>query len=204
MPTPQRIEKVKRLLAQRQPDLRVVLEGVAIAHNASAVIRTCDAAGVLHLHLVSPHPELLGINKAISTRAEKWVEIHLHPSLSECLGPLRKMGFKIAVTHLAKGAMAYGDLDYTQALAIVFGSEAEGVSGEALEMADYRIQVPMFGMVQSLNLSVSVGVILFEAAKQRLDRGFYGRRRLSDEEYEAYLRKWLSGDAGSELGKGSQ
>jgi len=192
VPTPQRIERVKRLLALRQPDLRVVLEGVAIAHNASAVIRTCDAAGILHLDLVSPNPDLLGINKAISTRAEKWVDVHIHESIKTCLLPLREKGFKVAVTHLDKDAISYTDLDYTQPLAVVFGSESEGVSGETLELADLRVQIPMLGMVQSLNLSVSVGVILYEAMKQRRARGFYDRRRLSDAEFETYLRKWLS------------
>jgi len=176
----------------RQPDLRVVLEGVAIAHNASAVIRTCDAAGILHLDLVSPNPDLLGINRAISTRAEKWVDIHVHSSIDACLLPLRREGFKIAVTHLDDRALVYTDLDYTQPLAVVFGSESEGVSREALELADFRIRIPMLGMVQSLNLSVSVGVILYEAMKQRRAAGFYDRRRLGGSEFESYLRKWLS------------
>jgi tRNA (guanosine-2'-O-)-methyltransferase len=192
VPTLQRIERVERLLALRQPDLRVVLEGVAIAHNASAVIRTCDAAGILHLDLVSPNPELLGINKAISTRAEKWVDVHIHKSIGDCLLPLKEKGFKVAVTHLDKDAISYTDLDYTQPLAVVFGSESEGVSRETLELADLRVRIPMLGMVQSLNLSVSVGVILYEAMKQRRARGFFDRRRLSDEEFETYLRKWLS------------
>ncbi|OGD27450.1 MAG: hypothetical protein A2028_00235 [Candidatus Aminicenantes bacterium RBG_19FT_COMBO_59_29] len=186
------MERVKRLLALRQPDLRVVLEGVAIAHNASAVIRTCDAAGILHLDLVSPNPDLLGINKAISTRAEKWVDVHIHESIKTCLLSLREKGFKVAVTHLDKDAISYTDLDYTQPLAVVFGSESEGVSRETLELADLKVQIPMLGMVQSLNLSVSVGVILYEAMKQRRARGFYDRRRLSDDEFETYLRKWLS------------
>ena len=192
MPTLQRIERVKRLLALRQPDLRVVLEGVTIAHNASAVIRTCDAAGILHLDMVSPNPDLLGINKAISTRAEKWVDVHIHASIGDCLLPLREKGFKVAVTNLGEGAIPYTDLDYTQPLVLVFGSEAEGVSKEALELADLSVQIPMLGMVQSLNLSVSVGVILYEAMKQRRARGFYDRRRLSDADFQAYLRKWLS------------
>jgi tRNA (guanosine-2'-O-)-methyltransferase len=192
VPTPQRIERITRLLSLRQPDLRVVLEGVTIAHNASAVIRTCDAAGILHLDLVSPNPDLLGVNKAISTRAEKWVDIHFHKSIGDCLLPLKEKGFKVAVTHLEQGAIPYAELDYTQPLAVVFGSESEGVSPETLEFADLRIRIPMLGMVQSLNLSVSVGVILFEAMKQRRSKGFYDRRRLSDEEFEIYLRKWLS------------
>jgi len=198
VPTARRTERVKRLLSLRQPDLRVVLEGVAIAHNASAVIRTCDAAGILHLDLVSPNPDLLGINKAISTRAEKWLDVHVHESLEACLLPLKEKGFQVAVTHLGQAAIDYTEMDYSLPLVIVFGSESEGVSPEALKLADHRIRIPMLGMVQSLNLSVSVGVILFEALKQRRAGGFYDRRRLSDEEFECYLRKWLTADAENE------
>jgi tRNA (guanosine-2'-O-)-methyltransferase len=192
MPTPERIAKVSRVLSRRQPDLRVVLEGVAIAHNASAVIRTCDAAGVLYLDIVSPSPDILAINRAISTRAEKWVETRLHSSLGECLPELKERGFKVAVTHLGESALPYSDIDYTQPVAVVFGSEAAGVSAEALSLADYEIKIPMFGMVQSLNLSVSVAVILYEAMRQRLAAGLYGKRRLSDAEYEHFFKKWLS------------
>lgn len=191
MPTPERIKKVKRLLSLRQPDLRVVLEGVTIAHNASAVIRTCDAAGILHVDIISPDPEAVAFNKAISTRAEKWVETRIYSSVGESLLPLKEKGFKVAVTHLGREAINYTELDYTQPLAIVFGSEAEGVSKEALDLADYVIKIPMLGMVESLNLSVSAAIILYEALKQRWARGFYKKRRLSDEEFEAYLRKWL-------------
>lgn len=204
MPTPQRIERIKRLLSLRQPDLRVVLEGVTIAHNASAVIRTCDAAGILHLDLVSPNPELLGVNKAISTRAEKWIDIHMHRSIGACLLPLKEKGTKVAVTHLEEGAFPYEELDYTRPLALVFGSESEGVSPETLELADFRIRIPMLGMVQSLNLSVSVGVILYEAMKQRRAKGFYGERKLSDEEFDSYLRKWLSPDRDEDGGTGKE
>jgi len=191
MPTPERIQKIKRLLSLRQPDLRIVLEGVTIAHNASAVIRTCDAAGVLHLDIISPTPEAIVFHKAISTRSEKWVETHIYPSLSECLKPLREKNFKVAVTHLDQDSLLYTELDYTQPLAIVFGSESEGVSEEALRWADYKIKIPMLGMVQSLNLSVSVAIILYEALRQRWDRGFFKKRRLSDEEFRFYLQKWL-------------
>jgi tRNA (guanosine-2'-O-)-methyltransferase len=197
VPTPQRIQKVRRLLALRQPDLRVVLEGVAIAHNASAVIRTCDAA-ILHLDLVSPNPELLSINAAISTRAEKWVNTHLHTSTVDCLKPLKEKGFRVVVTHLGKDAVDYTELDYTKPMALVFGSEASGVSAEALALADDRIRIPMLGMVHSLNLSVSVGIILFEAVKQRRERGFFKKRRLSDEDFDRYFANWLSGRGAGE------
>ncbi len=177
----------------------MVLEGVAIAHNASAVIRTCDAAGILHLDLVSPNPDLLGVNKAISTKAEKWLDVRLHRSLEACLLPLKKKGFRIVVTHLGDESLDYTALDYSLPLAIVFGSESEGVSAEALKLADLRIRIPMLGMVQSLNLSVSVGVVLYEALKQRRALGFYERARLSDGEFKRYLRKWL-GQSGKNEG----
>jgi tRNA (guanosine-2'-O-)-methyltransferase len=175
-----------------------VLEGVTIAHNASAVLRTCDAAGVLHVDIISPHPELLTINRAISTRAEKWVEIHLHEAMGDCLSPLKEKGFKVAVTHLGKEALPYTELDYAQPLALVFGNESEGVSAEAFAYADYKIKIPMLGMVQSLNLSVSVGIILYEALKQRWAKGFFKQRRLSDKDFENYLKKWLRGSAEGE------
>jgi tRNA (guanosine-2'-O-)-methyltransferase len=191
VPTPERIDRVERVLSLRQPDLRVVLEGVTIAHNASAVIRTCDAAGILHLDLISPNPELLRFNEAITTRADKWLEIEAHASPAECLVPLKEQGFMIVATHLEKEAVPYTDIDYTGLLALVFGSESEGISAESLAYADKVVRIPMLGMVQSLNLSVSVAVILYEALRQRAARGFFEKGRLPEEEFGRLRKKWL-------------
>jgi len=191
MPTEKRIERVTRVLSSRQPDLRVVLEGVTIAHNASAVIRTCDASGVLYLDIISPNPELVEFNEAITTRTEKWLEIKVHSSSRECLTRLKKEGLKIAAAHLGEASIRYTELDYAQPLVLVFGSESEGISEESLRLADYRIKIPMVGMVQSLNLSVSVGIILYEAFKQRREKGFFDGRRLKDPEFERLRSKWL-------------
>ncbi len=82
-------------------------------------------------------------------------------------------------------------LDYCRPTAIVFGSEREGLSPAARDGADVRIKIPMFGMVQSLNLSVSAGIILYEAVRQRLARGFFDSPRLSPEEFEKLLAGWM-------------
>ena len=193
MPTEKRIERITRVLSFRQPDLRVVLEGVTIAHNASAVVRTCDAAGVLYLDVISPNPDLVEFNKAITTRAEKWMSLRVHSSPAACFPDLKKAGLKIAATHLSGDSVSYTDLDYTQPLALVFGSESEGISEESLQYADFKIRIPMVGMVQSLNLSVSVGIILYEAFRQRREKGYFERRRLAAGEFDAFLRKWLKG-----------
>jgi tRNA (guanosine-2'-O-)-methyltransferase len=192
MPTPERIEKVERVLSQRQADLRVVLEGVTIAHNASAVIRTCDAAGVLYLDLIAPNPELLRFNEAISTRADKWLEIGVHPTAGECLEPLKKAGFEIVATHLTMDAIPYTEIDLARPVALIFGSEGEGISDACLAYADKVVRIPMLGMVQSLNLSVSVAVMLYEALRQRAAKGYTEMSRLPAAEFERLRKRWLN------------
>lgn len=191
VPTEKRRLRIESVLSRRQPDLRVVLEDVAIIHNASAVARTCEATGAFNLHIVTNQPDQVIFNEAISTRAEKWLAIHFHQTTEECLSLLKTQGFKIAVTTLAGETIPYTEIDYCQPLAIVFGNESEGVSNLALEFADYLIRIPMVGMVQSLNLSVSVGIILYEAFRQRQSRGLYDICRLSSEEYQRWLNLWL-------------
>ncbi len=191
MRTPERLARVNRVLNRRQPDLRVVLEEITNAHNANAVLRTCDAAGVLHIDVIQAKPEPFPINSAVTTRADKWLEIHQHPTPGECFASLKAAGFQIAATHLGEGAIPYTSLDYGRPTAIVFGNEHEGLSASAREGADVLIKIPMFGMVQSLNLSVSVGIILYEAVRQRFGRGYFESRRLSPEEFEETLERWL-------------
>ena len=192
MPTKERIQKVKKLLSLRQPDIRIVLEEVTNTHNASAVVRTCDAAGILYVDIIYSDPNPFPINEAISTRAEKWLHFQHHKSTPECLSQLRTKGFKIVATHLVKKSLPYDSLDYTQPVALVFGNESEGISEEALRMADHVVMIPMIGMAQSLNLSVSVGIILYEAMKQRQEKGFYDEPRLSSGELEYFKNKWLN------------
>ncbi len=191
MPTDERIARVTGVLSHRQPDLHVVLEDVTNEHNANAVLRTCDAAGVLNVDVISAGGAPLPINKAITTRADKWLELRYHAAAADCLRELKERGFLIAATDLGPGAVPYDAIDYARPTAVVFGNEKEGLSAATLALADARIRVPMFGMVQSLNLSVSVGVILYEAVRQRTARGFYGSPRLSPEELRALARRWL-------------
>lgn len=137
--------------------------------------------------------EPLPVNKAISTRAEKWLHFTSYPSTRKCLTQLKKKGFKILSTQLGDKSLLYTDIDYTQPLAMVFGNESAGISDEALEMSDYVVKIPMFGMAQSLNLSVSVGIILYEALRQRGQKSEKERQqsRLSKKEFEIFRKKWF-------------
>jgi tRNA (guanosine-2'-O-)-methyltransferase len=195
VPTKERIQKVKRILSLRQSDLHVVLEEVTNTHNASAVVRTCDAAGILYLDIISSAGEPFPVNEAISTRAEKWLHFTYFQSTKECLNRLKQKGFKIAATYLGDTSIPYTAIDYTQPLAVVFGNESEGISEEARNMADFVIKIPMIGMAQSLNLSVSVGIILYEAMKQRIEKGFHQEKRLSPKEFKSFMKTWLNLDS---------
>ena len=192
MPTEERTGKVERVLSFRQPDLHIVLEEVTNTHNASAVARTCDAAGILYLDIISANKEPFPVNKAISTRAEKWLHFTYFRSTRICLTQLKKNGFQIVVTQPGDHSLPYTDIDYTQPMAVVFGNESEGVSNDALELADNVVKIPMFGMAQSLNLSVSVGIILYEALRQRLQKNEKGQSYLSKKEIETFRKKWLN------------
>jgi tRNA (guanosine-2'-O-)-methyltransferase len=193
VPTEARKKKVKEVLSHRQPDLRVVLEEVTNTHNASAVVRTCDASGILYIDVISSEKKPFPVNEAISTRAEKWLQFSHHESTTECLNQLKLDGFKIVATHLGKDSVPYTEIDYNQPLACVFGNESGGISQEALSFADHIIKIPMRGMSQSLNLSVSVGIILYEALKQRAERGYLGKKRLPEKEFRFFTGKWLKG-----------
>jgi tRNA (guanosine-2'-O-)-methyltransferase len=93
-------------------------------------------------------------------------------------------------THLVRDAVPYTDIDFVRPVALVFGSEADGISEACQSFADRNVRIPMFGMVQSLNLSVSVAIILYEALRQRAVRGS-DKSRLPAGELERLRKKWL-------------
>lgn len=190
MATKRREERIKQVLRLRQPDLRVVLDNVKNTHNASAVVRTCDAAGVMYVDIINSSPETFPVNEAISTRVEKWLSFSTYSSPHECILFLKKKGFTVAATHLGPSAMDYTEFDYTRPVALIFGNEADGISSEALKLSDCTIKIPMFGMAQSLNLSVSAGVILYEAIRQRREAECLFSNPLSEKDMKRIQKQW--------------
>ncbi|WP_448568029.1 tRNA (guanosine(18)-2'-O)-methyltransferase TrmH [Thermus sp.] len=188
--TPERIKRLEAVLRRRQPDLTVLLENVHKPHNLSAILRTCDAVGVLEAHAVNPTGGVPTFNET-SGGSHKWVYLRVHQSTEEAFRHLRERGFKVYATALREGTKDFREVDYTRPTAIVFGAEKWGVSEEALALSDGLIHIPMLGMVQSLNVSVAAAVILFEAQRQRLEAGLYDRPRLDPELYQKVLEDWL-------------
>ncbi|WP_027483820.1 tRNA (guanosine(18)-2'-O)-methyltransferase TrmH [Deinococcus pimensis] len=191
--TPERYAKLRGVLERRQPTLTVLMEQVNKPHNFSAILRSCDAVGVLGAHAVAPRGGLPTYS-ATSGSAEKWVHVETHPDALSAIGTLQSRGFQVLATHLSARAVDYRDLDYTRPTCVLLGAEKWGVSQEAADAADHNVVIPMLGMVQSLNVSVAAATILFEAQRQRLAAGLYERPQLEVADLERRLFEWAYPD----------
>ncbi len=186
---PQRFHRLKAVLTRRQPDLTVLMEHVHKSHNFSAILRNCDAAGVLEAHAVFPDGGL-DLHHGTSAGTKKWVRVRLHPGVGEAVAYLRARGFAVLAAHPASEAADYRQVDLTRPTAIMVGAELHGVSDEGLELADQHVVLPMVGMVHSLNVSVATALMLYEAMRQRQAAGMYDASRLDEETFRRTLFEW--------------
>jgi len=187
--TLERYSKIVEVLSYRQPDLAVITDSVYKGKNLSAIIRTCDAVGVMDLYSVSQN-DFFGANRGTSVGAHKWVNTQLCKTISQPLEALKSTGHQIVAAEVTATSKDYRQVDYTKPTVLVLGAELEGISDEAQPYIDHSITIPMMGMVESYNVSVAAAIILSEARRQREDAGYYAARRLSDEVYSKLLFEW--------------
>ena len=176
--TAERLEKVRSVVARRQPTLSVLMENVHKPHNFAAVVRTCDAVGIGEAHAMLRAHMAASIT-AVASSADKWVKIHRHASIADGAAAVRARGMKIVAAHLSARAVDFRSYDYTQPTAILLGQELGGVTDEALALVDAEVVIPMVGLIASLNVSVAAAVILYEAQRQREAAGMYAKAQLS-------------------------
>ena len=189
--TEKRVEKIKWVLSKRQPSLRIVIENIHDPHNVSAIFRTCDAAGIPKVSLVYTIEKFPKIGKKSSASAYKWIEREKYKSVDDCFNKLRKEKFTIYSSSLNSDSKNVYDLDFTKKTAIVFGNEHRGLSKEAEEMANETFFIPMYGMVQSLNVSVSAAITIYEALRQKSLKGLYDKSELSQKELQILIDEWI-------------
>jgi tRNA (guanosine-2'-O-)-methyltransferase len=187
--TPERFEKLKAVLAQRQPDLTVFADGIHKAHNVSAILRTCDAIGIEKIHAVADDGEIRR-HHMMSGGSQRWVDIEIHRSTREGMQTLRDEDWLLAVADARSDAVDYRDVDYSKKIAIVLGAELDGPTQYARDNADLAIAIPMHGLVESLNVSVAAAVVLFEAERQRRSAGLYDQCRLRADHMQRKLFEW--------------
>ncbi len=186
---PRRFQRLQNVLDRRQPDLTVLMDRVNKPHNFSAVLRTCDAVGVLDVHVVPP-VHGLKLSHDMSAGTGKWMVVHRHQDGASAARRLRERGYRIVAADPGETSVDFREVDYTVPTAVLLGAELFGVSPEAMAEADLRIRIPMAGMARSLNVSVAAALILYEAFRQRDQRGFYLGPRLEPERRSALLFEW--------------
>jgi len=187
MVTERRIQKMKRILNFRQTDLTVVCENIHDPHNVSAILRSCDAVGVDAVQLIYNTETFPSLGKKSSASAKKWLSIKHFKSYPELRKYLKKQDMTLYATYIDPSARSIFEVDWTKPAAIIMGNEHRGVSTEAREIADQLIFIPMFGMIESLNVSVATAVILYEACRQRLLN-----RQYHDSKDQAWIKRNLN------------
>ena len=187
--TPDRVQKLRETLARRQPDLTVLMAGVHKPHNLAAVLRTSDAVGILDAHAVTD-PGVLSRNPNAGAGSKRWVKVRRHDTVGQGIDALRAQGFRLIAAHPDPDAKDFRDIDYTQPTALVLGAELEGLDQATIDACDETIVIPMLGMVQSLNVSVSAALILYEAQRQRMAAGLYEQCRIDDDTFSERMLEW--------------
>ncbi len=190
--TPERLEKMKRILQTRQNTLRVFMDYVYSHHNLSAIVRTCDAVNVGKLYY--RHQKKVKLNNEITMGAHKWIFTEYVEDIEKFYQNIKSKGYQVVVTLLDKDTIDFREVDYTKPTLIVLGNEVDGASEVSIKYADKKVIIPMYGMSQSLNVSVANAVILYEAQRQRAAKGMYDKPSLPPEIIEKTLRKWAYED----------
>ena len=145
----------------------LILDGIEDVHNLGSIIRTAETAGIHGV--IIPKRRAASVNATVnktSAGAVEHMKIARVNNLTETIKRLKENGLWIIGTDL-QTEVSYDKQDYTGDIAIVIGSEGFGMSKIVKENCDFLVKIPMKGKVQSLNASVSAGIIIYEALKQR-------------------------------------
>ncbi len=185
--TPERLARLKRTLTARQPDLTVITQFLHKQRNTSAIVRICDAVGIMQAHAIAKEADYHAF-RGTAMGAHNWVEVLRHDSLRSALDAVP--GFQVVAAHPAPEAIDYRAVDYTRPTALLLGTEKAGLDEAAVACADRCVAIPMMGMVASYNVAVAAGIILAEAQRQRQDAGLYAACRLDTATYQRLLFQW--------------
>lgn len=189
-----RQKRFQDVISHRQQDV-IVLENIHDPHNALAALRNCDAFGIQTAHFVFETEKIFNtseLGKLTSASANKWIDTVSWNSMFQCSVTLKQKGFRIVSTVIDPKAKPLHEINFNkQKTAIVFGNEGFGISETAKKVADELVYIPMSGFVDSINLSVSVGIVLYELNRQRKGSDKFN---LSPKEQKDLLNKWIDGE----------
>ncbi len=184
--------RFEEVLAERTRHITCVLENIVDAHNANAVIRTCECFGIQDIHVIENENRFKAAKKVLQG-AHKWLSILKYKEAGsksmDCIQSLKAKGYKIVATSPHAGSIDIHDLDLHQPIAIVMGQENIGISDVVKAEADVFVKIPMHGFTESLNISVAAAILLQDISS-RLRRTDAVNWKLSEEEKDEIRKEW--------------
>lgn len=191
--TENRLSLFRKVLGERTRYITVLLEDIYQSHNASAVLRTCDCTGIQDIHIVEQQNEY-EIDRDVALGSNLWLSLHYYNEGSDniytAVKALRKQGYRIVATSPHKEGVTPESFNLEKGKAVLlFGTELNGLTERALELADEFIQIPMVGFTESYNISVSAALTLYSLRK-RLESSSLDWFICEDEKNELLLN-WL-------------
>lgn len=186
-------KKFEEISALRTRHVTVVLEDIYQPQNASAVLRTSECLGLQDVHIIENRNKY-NLNPDVVMGSSKWINIHRYrgeeKNTSECLRSLKNKGYRIVATTPHTDDVTIDKLDVAKGkIALIFGTEIEGLSSEAMSHADEFVRIPMYGFTESFNISVSAAICLYSIV-ERLRQEPETLWKLSDEELLEIKLQW--------------
>jgi tRNA (guanosine-2'-O-)-methyltransferase len=192
--TEERKKKINRVLKHRIKRFSIVLENIYDPHNISAVLRTADGLGFMNIFVIEKENRLK-LSQAITTGAEKWLNVEVLSTTREGIEKVKQKGYKIAAGVLAENTVDFTEVDWLSGKwAILLGNEHEGLTEEAVTLSDVKFKIPIYGFIQSYNISVTAAMIMFYLQHLLRQEGIEGE--LTEEEILQYKYMWLERDTG--------
>lgn len=189
--TPERGAKMDAVLSQRTRHITFALENIFQPHNASAVLRSCEINGIQDVHIIEGDNRF-SPSKEVALGSAKWLTLKHYTGCSGSppawMEHLKAKGYQLVATTLHRNDYSIEQLPIDSPLALLFGTEMEGLSQEAINHADLHVQIPMFGFTQSYNISVSAAICAYDLMKRL--RKSHIRWKLTPEEKTDLEIEW--------------
>lgn len=170
--TEARRQRIEEVLSGRMASVSVAVESPNDPHNAAAIVRSCEAMGALGVHVIAAEGRALHA-PGTTTGAYRWVRTRHHADLEAFLAEARTAGMRVAGACM-DGSVPVGRIPVDAPLCLLLGNECRGLSAAAREACDLLFHVPMVGMTESLNLSVTAAVSLYEVMRRKRAEGITG------------------------------
>ena len=168
--TDERLSKIEHFSQESSDFVLPVMEDVYQFRNAAAIVRSVEACGFHHV-VALEEENVFNPNLKVTKGAETWVKVEKMPNNLDSLKEIKNRGYKILAVSPEKNATMLPDYEVKEPIALVFGTELEGVSDEILDFADETLAIPMFGFTKSFNVSVAAAICMYELKQKLMKSG---------------------------------